>query len=163
MLTLCAPATLQALTTARGMLYDELPVYVARMSDANLRDKLTNIGAFRAYEGALPLTLSAVRFGKRAPRRPPPSHTTTPIPPFRLLGAGPSAAINDLVTGVADRAVEYINSHQSAFHVPVDPLQPTVDKYTPYVDKAVGAPGTFPDTTAHGAAYYFGMLAVPDK
>lgn len=35
----------QALSTARGVLYDELPVYVARMGEPNLRDKLTNIGA----------------------------------------------------------------------------------------------------------------------
>ena len=91
-----------------------------------------------------------LRHDPPAPRAPPPA-------------AGPSAVIDDIVGGVADRAVEYVNDHQTVVHVPVGPLQPTVDTYTPYVDRAAGAPGTYPDTTAHGAAYYFGMLAFPDK
>ena len=107
------------MTLLRGILLDELPVYLARMSAANLNSKLSV--------------------------------------------SGPGAMISEISSGVADRALTYVKTHQDLFTISVDPIQPQVDEYTPYVDKAASAPATFPDTSSHGAAYYFGMLVFPDK
>jgi len=109
----------QLVESLRGLLYDELPIYLARMSRANLGAKLRT--------------------------------------------GGPSVMLDELTAGVADRATRYLATSQQLLSVPTTSLESTADTYTVYLDRAAGAPATYPDTTTNGAPYYFGMLLSPDK
>lgn len=100
--------TLQAARALRGLLFDEMPVYLARMSRANLT--------------------------------------------AALAARGPGGMLEGLVAGVADDAVAYVKRSQSLVDVNVPALAPTVDDYTPYIDKAAAAPGPYADADDHGAA-----------